>query len=282
MNPNISYTPEAHVIEALPAPFRPSTPLELKSETDKEVVIAKALGRELDLFGSVTAFKRARILSREENKSQNLKNEIEYGLLLAYYLGNKYDSVCESFEKSNLQVSKDTFTPYKELLIILYDSYRRQGAEKRQQALYPLLKGYSEPLAEKITLYEAFVQGNLDRLPKDIQTAYHLHRKSPAKAGWLNAMLPGAGYYYVGQKETALTSFLLNALFIAASYEFFHHGQPAAGFITLGFEAGWYIGGIRGAKDAAVHYNSNIYNYLAKERMMQDRLFPLLMFDYGF
>ena len=47
----------------------------------------------------------------------------------------------------------------------------------------------------------------------DIKKIYTENWKSPTKARWLNGILPGAGYSYIGQKQTALTSFLINALF---------------------------------------------------------------------
>ena len=42
---------------------------------------------------------------------------------------------------------------------------------------------------------------------------YSLQALSVTKAKTLNALLPGAGYYYVGQKKAAATSLVINALF---------------------------------------------------------------------
>ena len=57
---------------------------------------------------------------------------------------------------------------------------------------------------------------------------YEYEKKSIRKAEVFNAILPGAGYFYAGQIESGITSFLINALFIAATYEFFHKGQTAS------------------------------------------------------
>ena len=95
-------------------------------------------------------------------------------------------------------------------------------------------------------------------------------------------LLPGAGYYYVGQKKAALTAFVINSLFTAAAYQFFAKGYPAAGFITLSFEAGWYFGGINGAGLAAKEYNERLYEVKAKDFMLKERLFPLLTFETSF
>ena len=108
-------------------------------------------------------------------------------------------------------------------------------------------------------------------------------RKSRSqKPKTLNAFLPGAGYLYVGQKQSAMTAFLLNGLFIAAAVHFFNHKQYAAGAITLSFETGWYFGGIYGAGESAKLYNERVYERHAYSVLNQEKLFPLLMLRYGF
>ena len=87
---------------------------------------------------------------------------------------------------------------------------------------------------------------------------------------------------YIGQKKSALTAFLLNSLFIAAAYEFFHHGHVAAGIITTSFEAGWYFGGIYGAGEEAKYYNERVYEQDATAILNDTKLFPVLMIQYGF
>ena len=94
--------------------------------------------------------------------------------------------------------------------------------------------------------------------------------------------MPGSGYLYLGQKKSALTSFLLNGLFIYAAYEFFHHGYTAAGIITTSFEAGWYFGGIYGAGEEAKFYNERIYNEEACTLMQTKKIFPFFMLKYSF
>ena len=111
---------------------------------------------------------------------------------------------------------------------------------------------------------------------------YYLEKKSVAKAQTFNALLPGAGYLYLGQKKSALTAFLLNGLFIAAAYEFFHHRHVAAGIITTSFEAGWYFGGIYGAGEEAKYFNEKAYERNASRTLHEYNLFPVLMMLYAF
>ncbi len=79
--------------------------------------------------------------------------------------------------------------------------------------------------------------------------------KSPALAGTLSALLPGAGQLYVGRKKDAAAAFLLNALFVWAAVESFDNGNDVAGGILLAFEAGWYSGNIFNAVGSAHKYN---------------------------
>ena len=95
-------------------------------------------------------------------------------------------------------------------------------------------------------------------------------------------ILPGAGYLYVGQKQSAVTAFLLNGLFIAAAVHFFCKWEIAAGVITTSFEAGWYFGGIYGAGESAKLYNERVYEDLAYPALNRNGLFPVLMLQYGF
>ena len=84
------------------------------------------------------------------------------------------------------------------------------------------------------------------------------------------------------QRLTPATAFLLNGLFIAAAYQFFHRGHIVAGIITTSFEAGWYFGGIYGAGEEAKYYNERIYECNAAQILHQHSLFPVLMLRHAF
>jgi len=280
VTPNISYTTLPKQIAALPSPFKPLDDTERASDWGKELFIAKGHLKELDLFNAVTCLKRSRILLQDQNPDR--LQEIEYGLIFAYCLGNKFQSAIETFETSHLKVNPQDFKPYDDLLLLLADSYNRQNEPQRGQTILTLLKDHNPEKAKKFDCYSAFLSYRADALPDEFTNALKPNLLSPQKAALFNGLLPGAGYAYVGQYQTALTSFCLNALFIIASAEFFSHGQPAAGVITAGFECGWYVGGIIGARNAAIERNSLLYNGAAKEHMIREKFFPLLMFEYGF
>ena len=82
-----------------------------------------------------------------------------------------------------------------------------------------------------------------------------LPRKSPALAGVLSALVPGAGQLYVNRPTDAAVAFLLNAAFVWAAVESFDRGNDVAGGILVAFEAGWYSGNIVNAVGGAHQYN---------------------------
>jgi tetratricopeptide (TPR) repeat protein len=93
----------------------------------------------------------------------------------------------------------------------------------------------------------SFAQG-LDR----IQT---VPQKSPAAAGVLSAVLPGAGQAYSEEYGRAAISFLLNGLFIWGMVESFRHDRYVVGGILTVFELGWYSANILNAVNSAQKYN---------------------------
>lgn len=90
------------------------------------------------------------------------------------------------------------------------------------------------------------------------------------------------GYLYTGQKKTALTSFLLNGLFLAATVELFRNGYPVAGVLTASLEFGWYFGGINGAGLSAKYYNDQLYSSCMQEAMLTENLFPVFLLQKSF
>lgn len=116
----------------------------------------------------------------------------------------------------------------------------------------------------------------------DVLKAFNKYKKNPSVAGFLNATIPGLGYLYIGQKQSAFTAFCLNALFISGTGYFFYKGNVPAAIITLSFETGWYLGGIIGAKEGAVLYNERLFETHAHYQMRDHKLFPILMLQHGF
>ena len=279
-------------MERLPSPFEKLTRDEFQQEWGKELYIGLKFANELDLYQAITAFKRA-LFVLPKNKAER-RLQIEYNIVLSYYLGQKYQEALSYYSTSHLDTTTPAFPAYRELLIILFDCYQKTGKEENAENMRTLMKEIDPQTADHMELSIAFEEGDLACLTeiiydnpcheslKEFLDSYASQSLSVTKAKTLNALLPGAGYYYVGQKNAALTSFLINSLFTWASYAFFKNGYYAAGIITASLESGWYIGGINGAGLAASEYNQRLYETNAKEAMVKQQLFPVLMLKKSF
>lgn len=292
IEPVISYTPSPQQLTFLPPAFKPLTQEESTQDWGKELTIARAFAQEQDFYRAITSYKRALILIPKEYPERHL--EIEYGIILSYYSGKKFQDVIDTFESSSQKDIPATFPAFDDLLVILYHSYLQVGQPVKACQILSMIAMRHPSKAEHLQLSEAIshadfpeIQQQLAKNPhyEDISNFldhYLRNAKSVRQAQTLNALLPGAGYYYVGQKKAATTSFLINALFIAAAYQFFHTGNVAAGIITTSLEMGWYFGGINGAGLAAKEYNERLYEATARDAMIRNSLFPVLMLEKTF
>ncbi len=285
IKPQLNHSIQESYIKQLPSPFPPLSESEKGQDWGREYTIGLAFAHQLDLYQAITAFKRAEILA-PQNDQLRLK-ELRYDIVLCYYLAQKYNEVTYEFEKGTLHDVNPDFPAFHDLLVILYDSYLKLNADTKAAALLETIRYYYPDTANRLEASTALMQAKFSSLRhqpemKEFIDAYYHHRKSPGTAQTLNAVFPGAGYFYLGQHQSAVTAMILNGLFIAASYHFFDHGNIAAGTIFLSFEFGWYFGGIFGAGLEAKSFNERLYEKLATPMMNQKRLFPVLNLRYAF
>ncbi len=292
INPRIDYQVQDRYFSSLASAFPPLTPSERASDWGREMIIARAFADELDLYRAISTYKRAEILVSALDKSRKL--EIQYDMLLCYFLAKRYDEAALEFEKSDLANVDKTFHAYHDLLLVLYECYRELELPEKEERIKELLQNTYPETAEKLQISCALRTGDIPKIEcyaksfpnrsylDDLLDCYRHQKKSIATAQTLNAFLPGAGYLYIGQRTSAFTALLLNSLFVIAAYEFFHHGHTAAGIITTLFESGWYFGGIYGVGLETKYYNERVYEKNASCVLNEKNLFPVLMIQYGF
>lgn len=305
LDPKISYAPPAQRIERLEEPFVQLTEQEYAQDWGKELFMGKAFAHEMDLYRALSCFKRSRLLIPKDNVSRLL--EIEYDIFLAYYLAQKYGDAVDVFERGPLLQAPGDFEALPTLILLLYDAYLQLDRTEKALRLLDLISSMEIASASELILANAIVHADFASMNQILAIAegqcesplppisqekqgtihgfiagYQLEKKSVSKARMLNAVLPGAGYLYVGQPKTALTSLIINGLFAAAAYQLFDHGYLPAALIVTSLEMGWYFGGINGAGLAASSYNNALYQNRAKDALLQNRLFPILMVEQGF
>lgn len=179
---------------------------------------------------------------------------------------NRYDEALTSYS----QIVKRGIEPYKDQAI--YQSamvfVARNEWEKAKSALslmpeasplYPAAKTYSE---------------GLDRINE-------IPSKSPAVAGSLAAVLPGAGHVYTERYRDAAIAFLLNGAFIWSAVELFRKEEYVTGGIVTFFELGWYSGNIYSAVSSAHKYNERSKGDYLKELQERSALSISVSPDYG-
>lgn len=289
LEPKLSYTPQARRFDCLESPFKPLSPAEKKQDWGKELTIGLAFAKEMDLYRAITGFKRAFFLIPRDKEARRL--QIAYSIMSCYFIAGKYQDAIDTFETTPLYDAPADFPALDDLMQMVYEGYKQTGQEEKACLIYNMIEKRIPEKAADIDLSEALLAADFPTIAEAAESKesvcrflneYCCEAKSVKKAQTLNALLPGAGYSYVGQKKAALTSFIINTLFIAAAYEFFDRGYWAAGAITSSLELGWYIGGINGAGLAAKEYNERLYESKAKPVMIQNRLFPVLRLEYAF
>ncbi|MBS0614996.1 MAG: tetratricopeptide repeat protein [Verrucomicrobia bacterium] len=288
-HPKLSYAVQDRYLRSLPSPFTPLTPTERLQDWGKEYIIAMGFAHQLDLYPAMNGFKRALFLLPSDQTERKL--ELEYNIFLCYYFGQKYIDAIYTFEQGPLRTVTPQFPAYRDLLVILYDCYIETDAEEKAQNMLSYIQQNYPELGTNLSYSGLLIQGDIPALdaldPKtppleNLLTQYHSQAKSPTTAKTLNAFIPGAGYFYLGQPQSAFTAMLLNGLFIWGSVYAYQHHQLPLGIILTSFEAGWYFGGIYGAGVETKHYNERVYERLATPMMNRERLFPILMLKYAF
>lgn len=287
IEPRINYAIQDWYLRQLPSPFTPLTTEEKREPWGQEYQIGIGFAHELELYQAMTSFKRAYFLIPPEQAMRKL--ELQYDILLSYYLGRKYDDVIHTYETSELRSVGASFPAAHDLLVMLYDSYLLTGHLAKAEQTLAHLHSLFPKTEEKLTLSSALQTADFPYLRRsedpsihDLLHQYSIEKKSVKQAQTLNALLPGAGYAYIGQKQAAVTAFFLNSLFIAAAAHFFYKGHIAAGIVTTGFEMGWYIGGIHGVKEETTFYNERVWERNTTPYMNQEKLFPVFMLNYAF
>ncbi len=291
IEPKVDCYVQDHYLLSLPSPFPPLTPLEKTEDFAKEYQVALGFAHELDLYQAITAFKRASFLIPKSDKERRL--EIEYEILLCYYIGRKYSDAIYTYEHSDLRFVDMQFPACEDMLIILFDCYTKEGKTANAERFLEHIKTYYPETAKKLQVSESLQKADLpaiEQYSKEPEYAslrpfldsYNRSKKSIAKAQTLNAIIPGAGFLYIGQTQTAITAALVNGLFIGASYYFFQAGNIPAGAIFTTFEAGWYFGGIYGVGQETKFYNERIYEKHATAMMNQTKMFPIFMIRHAF
>lgn len=283
-------------LERLPSPFPELADLERQTEWGKELQLGQAFGKKGNFSSAIFCFQRAHILlSSQKHPSQLRSHQIEYDLLLSYAFARQFKEVLELFQTGSLAHGNLSPAIKTQILILLIEATKKAGRPERLpeqlseqlNGLFEQLTQYDLEKSKKLRLwYQATSLGKITfDAPTSLVDGYNLYQKQKINRHTpqlLNALLPGSGYMLLGQYRTGVTALAINGLFIIGGVELIKHGLFAAGAITLGLEAGWYMGGIYGAGLATAHYNEQLWKNTMQPLLEREGAFPLLQLTYGF
>lgn len=227
-----------------------------------------------DYYRAITEYERLLFF----HPSHALAPQAHYQIAMAYLEGGKYTQAIKRLrDLSNTHADREIG---RKSLLSLAEAYiRKQDLHLALDKLEEFLSSYpNDSRADAVRIRIGWVnlllgewqqagaefksvpagsaeQDRAEKLAGESIKFPELPRKSPALAGALSAVLPGAGQLYVGRPADATTSFLLNGLFIWATVEAFNNDNDVTGGILLFFESGWYFGNIYNAMSSAHKYN---------------------------
>jgi TolA-binding protein len=242
--------------------------------TEKMMSFADSLYSQKDYYRAITEYERV-IFFYPQHPLAKVAN---FQIAESYFKGEKYDQAINLFDK----LAKDNpseETGIKSLFRLGEVHYQKSDYEKAKSSFAQFVEKYpgdSRVDSARMKIgWSSLSEGDWNEAVKEFQTIPSdspLHRqaeglaeeakhypeipkKSPALAGVLSGLLPGAGQLYINKPRDSLISFLLNGAFIWASAESFRHHNNTTGGVLLFFEAGWYMGNIYNAVNGAKKYN---------------------------
>ncbi len=258
----------------------PFTPLSASAhaadpeEADRLFTFADQLATEEDYYRAITEYKRFLSYFPDDIRVPLCRLRIA----LSYQKGGKSDqAVLEletlgkdfpgsaTAEEASYQIGRTYFGARRfddarkadEEFLRRFPASRHHDAAQARLGWSLVNLGSYEPAAQAFasvsrkSVYGPFA----DDLARELSAGVTIPRKSPVVAGFLSALLPGAGQFYTQRPTEGATSFLLNGTFIWATVELFNRGSEVAGVLLGFFETGWYSGGIFGAVNDAHKFN---------------------------
>jgi tetratricopeptide (TPR) repeat protein len=253
------------------------------SDAVKQFTFAESLFNEGDYYRAITEYKRFIFFY----PGNDIVEKSAFRIAESYYKAKRWTETVEAFDAFSKKYPNSSMATEALYLKGLSEKELKRHDNALSTFQEIIVKAKSEEYADKAIYQSALIlleMGEYRRakqtfslMPEDSALASSAHsmttglqrmdeipQKSPATAGTLAAILPGAGHLYTERYRDALVAFFLNGAFILAAVELFKHDNPVAGGIVTLFELGWYTGNIYSAVSSAHKYNKK-----AKEDFIQ-------------
>ena len=247
-----------------------------EGDREKQLGFAESLYSEGDYYRAITEYKRFNFLYPVDL----LVEKSDFRIGECYFKAKRWSEAIDVFKPFILKYPRGSFRD---------NAIFMRGQAEKQLKRYPdalstfdeLIKSQSLAFSDKasyertmilveqeewVKAREAFATLSEDnplypsaiRFSQGLERMDQIPQKSPAVAGTLAAILPGAGHLYTERPRDAFVSFLLNGSFIWAAIELFRNNNYVAGGIVTFFEVGWYSGNIYSAVSSAHKFNRRV------------------------
>lgn len=270
---------EPRLESPLPCPKK-SAALELAFTTESaklEYQIANSFLLERSLSPTLTGFKKALILSQDKKDA----SMCEYGLIYSYFLAKKWTQLKAMYTSDALLILDQSAPYFKDALIMFFIALREEKTPFLLQDLERCLK-QDVTLRDKLEKYESLLSLNQSKLVDQKELNVFLaHKKSSKVACFFNLLIPGSGYGYLGQWQSALTAFILLGLLMWALYTSTRQKQLALSFLLLSIFSGFYWGSIVGVAQSTKFYNQTLYSAVFDPLMKKEALYPEMWIQYA-
>lgn len=255
--------------------------------SEKLFDFAESLFEEGDYFRAITEYKRFIFFYPEDE----LVEDSSFKIAESYFRAGRWedtissvDDFLDEFPESELAdaalffkaSAEKTLKRFDEALTSLSRIIKRDMDPYKDQAIYQSALVLVEKNDwEKARSVLSMMPGSSPLYPAAKTFASGLEKiddipsKSPAAAGCLAAVLPGAGHVYTERYRDAAIAFVLNGAFIWSAVELFHKDEYVTGSIVSLLELGWYGGNIYSAVSSAYKYNERAKSEYIRE--LQER-----------
>jgi hypothetical protein len=243
-------------------------------DCEKQFEFAESLFEQADFYRAIGEYKRLIFLCPD---AVALCEKAYYKTGLSYFRAKKWQSAIEAFdpflvnfpdsrmagEATYLKgMSEKNLSLYDEALVTFGDIIKIEAGEYRARAIYQsaLVLVDMEKWERAGEMFsrvpgESVLYDSAGVFSTGLENIGNIPHKSPAVAGTLAAIVPGAGHLYTERRRDAIVAFLLNAAFIWSAVELFDDEKYVTGGIVTFFELGWYTGNIYSAVSSAHKFN---------------------------
>jgi len=243
---------------------------------DETLRFARSLQAEGEYYRAITEYKRVLFLAPPESTA--IRESAVLGVGGALYSGAEYARSADWLHAHLADLPEGERRM--EGARLMYRALLAGGAGERLLALSSELE---EPTAET-RLFEGLAHARIGHWREATSTFRELSddpRYGPAafhfaslaaeaeRAGWKSprvaavlGIIPGAGYWYAGHRQTAVASLVVNSVFIGATAQAFRTDQDLLGAFLSLFSGSWYAGNVYGSALAARRHNENLQEEL--------------------